>query len=129
MSLNFNLTNCALTSDEIRTYGESVIFHTMFLGVQLQTDNDAEKFFSRYVTWCRAAGVDRFLTLSVVRKFVGLHTNAVELSDAKFWKKVREMLERDAQQILTNELRELENGDDHTCNYACGSAGYCLILG
>lgn len=137
MSLRYDVTACAPISEDIWiNYSESVIFYTMFVGMpNLRTENDADKFYSRYLMWMRVLGVEPYLNLAIVRKFVGLHTNASAYTDAKFRTIVNKHLDTKIGELVSAEAEKLTkmNPDadtsNHECDYACGSAGYCVVLG
>jgi hypothetical protein len=103
MSLNWNAKD-AENWDKIHDGAkESLIFHTMFLGINRITEENYKDFYKRYVQLNRANGWDEphYLTPEDVHNAVGLHTNASTLTPAAWRKKLNESLDAwGAKQVL-----------------------------
>lgn len=95
MALNFDTrtVQAQLSESERRAWFdtnwgkiESIIFNTMTIGIREITEDNAEKFYTRYVMAYRAQGWDLFYDLEFVKAMVGLKTNASTKTDAAFKK-------------------------------------------
>lgn len=89
----------------------SVIHWCMITSIGTITEANHEKWYARYLAYNRAMGYsagDQFLTLEMVRKSIGLSTNASNETDAAFWKWLRSLMEREIQSQITGERRKLD---------------------
>lgn len=115
MSLDYSYKN-VVNSDEVMWDKEdrmlpevqSVIFATMFTGVPVIKDEEAAvKLFTRYCKLQYANNYgEPFFTLALVKKLVGLATNASTITDAEFKKKLLDALDRTARSVIDREARE-----------------------
>ena len=121
MALNFDTSKMTCDESVLKaTYGqrqvwapevESMAFATMAVGINRITEDNADEFYRRYVSWHVAQGhrdagiVDR----ATVAKFVGFRTNASTLTPAAFKKRLLERIEDTADTLLENErLRAID---------------------
>ncbi len=94
MALTYDLTKC---ENGMTGLAETLIFATMFVGINHITEKSADEFFVRIKLWEAAGGALRVmgrengggfepcpLTLDEVRAYIGLNTNASVLTKAKF---------------------------------------------
>lgn len=96
MSLDFNgWANWAgeesdfVVGDSLYPEVESVIFHTMFVGVPQITDATVREFWNRAVLLSRVRyQQDPFFSEDLLRKMIGLRTNASPITRAAFNRKV-----------------------------------------
>lgn len=80
-------------ASEMNIVTQAIIFYTIPLGINLITEQNADKFFDRMefydkVNGCLmydSEGNDRPITAEEVKAHIGLSTNAAELSGAKFY--------------------------------------------
>jgi len=90
----------------VRRAAESLIFATMFTGINTITEKNVEEFFLRIYMWEKSFGALRFsngepkfFTLKEIVPFIGLKTNASPLTKAQFKnnlaRSLREMAERE----------------------------------
>lgn len=105
MSLNWNAQDSENWDKLHDGAKESIIFHTMLVGINKITEDNYQEFYKRYVQLNRSNGwdlKDNYLTPEDVHNAVGLHTNASTLTQAAFRKKLTESLEAwGKKQVLT----------------------------
>lgn len=66
---------------------------TITVGINHITEKNYEEFYERYVMFLHAHGVHEWLpTLEIVKKFIGLRTNAATLTPAAFKRSMLEIL-------------------------------------
>jgi len=87
---------------------QSLIFSCIPVGIGEITEANHEEWYSRYRQWYIANGWDDpYLTLADVRNGIGLSTNVFpKETDAKFRKKIAGIVERKAQAIVAEALRQ-----------------------
>lgn len=93
MSLNWNAQDAPNWDKIDPSRRESVIFGTMFLGVNPITEDNHEEFYKRHVKFYHAQGWEPFLTLEDAHNAVGLGTNASTITPAAFNKKLVQLME------------------------------------
>lgn len=71
-------------TDQMRPETESVIFHTMFVGINSITEQTVDEFWNRSLLFARIHGNEPFFKRDLVTKMVGLHTNASPFTRAAF---------------------------------------------
>lgn len=114
MSLNWTNTTPTAEWAELHPYTrESIIFRTMFLGVNPLTEDNVRKFFGRSADWDEAHGnTEPYLSLEDCRAGVGVSSNASTLTDAAFKRKLGKI----------TKLREAEAAEaayaEHAKSYA-----------
>lgn len=121
MALNFDTSKMTCDESVLKAmYGqrqvwapevESMAFATMAVGINRITEDNADEFYRRYVSWHVAQGrrdagiVDR----ATVKQFIGFRTNASTLTPAAFKKRLLERIEDTADTLLENErLRAID---------------------
>ena len=114
MSLDFNYSEVADKSfiwdenDMMRGECESIIWHTMFLGINKITEDTYRDFYTRYLMLRIAQGMpEPYFTLKDVRGMIGLHTNASSITVAQFKKRIIENLTKTVDARLNKELNDL----------------------
>ena len=106
MSLNWNAKD-AENWDKISDGAkESLIFHTMFLGINHIKEDNYRDFYKRYVQLQHANGWEPYLTPEDVHNAVGLHTNASRITPAAWRKKLNESLDAWANNKVKNAYAE-----------------------
>lgn len=106
MSLNWNAKDAENWHKLEDGHKESIIFHTMFLGINRITEENYQEFWKRYVQLNHANGWDNYLTPEDVHNAVGLHTNASPITPAAWRKKLNESLEAWGKQQVKNAYAE-----------------------
>jgi hypothetical protein len=118
MSLNYDLTKIE-NSEELfddntgmNAVTESLIFYTIFIGMNQITETNAEKFFERVYLYEKLFGatvsyinenndrVERNIKFSDIKRHIGLHTNATSLSDTAFKNNVVKRAFQDAHSFI-----------------------------
>jgi hypothetical protein len=101
MSLNYDLTKIEnsdelFENDRMNAVTESLIFYTIFIGMNQITNDNSAKFFERVYLYEKLFGasvsfidednnrVERKIKYADIRRHLGLHTNATSLSDTAF---------------------------------------------
>jgi hypothetical protein len=108
MSLDWDATK-APNWDKVNPQAqESLIFGTMFLGVNPITEENYKEFYKRHVTFYHAQGWKPYLTLADVHNAVGLATNASQITPAAFKKKLMECLSEWGNAMIRKAEREVE---------------------
>lgn len=95
MSLNWNAKDAENWNKVSDGAKESLIFHTMFLGINRVTEDNYRDFYRRYIQFNRAQGYEEpyYLTAEDVHNAIGLHTNASPITPAAWRKKLAEWLD------------------------------------
>ena len=86
---------------------QSIIFATIGVGISTITGDNYVIFYERYVRHSLVYGSEPYFTLALVKKMVGLSTNASPLTDAAFKKNLLATLDRRANLIVRKEQAEL----------------------
>lgn len=131
MSLNWDVTEIEGFKDliyekvsenskelRVRRLAESLIFATLFTGINSITEKNVQEFFLRIYMWEKCFGALRFVDgepkffdLGEIVPFTGLRTNATPLTKAQFKnnlaRSLREMAEREAR-LQAMEIKEEE---------------------
>jgi len=114
MSLDFNYAQCDEKvlwdeNDRMRPEVESIIWNTMFLGINKITEDNYRAFFVRYnmIGMARSNNFVPYFNLSDVKGMIGLHTNASTKSETVFKKECTEALQKRAEEFLNGELNAL----------------------
>lgn len=79
----------------------SLIWLTIPVKIGHLTDDNAEEFYRRMVTWGRVSGFDyeKHITLENVKDAVGLRTNVIDESREVFLDGIKRYLDRDMEMI------------------------------
>lgn len=99
MALNYSFKNCdelVLTESHKERWTEFVVFHSMFVGMPSITRENWSQFAMRIMLWSAALNTwqyDASELSAAILPFVGMHTNSVEFTDAKFSRRIREVSE------------------------------------
>lgn len=99
MALNFDYRECGeeLTDEHYGQTVETVVFNTMFVGINPITEENYVQMAMRCTIHDAAQGALYGKTfpewIEVIRPWVGLRTNASPMTDAAFYKRVREITE------------------------------------
>ena len=105
MSLSWNAQNAENWGKLHDGAKESVIFHTMFLGINRITEENYQEFYKRYVQLQRANGWDNdelYLKPEDIHNAVGLSTNASTFTPAAWRKRLTDSLEAWGKQQVQN---------------------------
>ena len=119
MSLNWDLGGienfksvCRNEDESLREETELLIFYTMNLGMGLITQNNVDKFILRFrmyevlygmAKWWNVNGQRvNLISDTLIRKHIGLRTNASSISDAQFNKNMLKQLVREAKATSEN---------------------------
>jgi hypothetical protein len=86
---------------------ESLIFGTMFYGINPITESNYVEFYKRHVKDHVAQGREPYLTLEDCHNAVGLGTNASPITPAAFNKKLAGYLEALAEAYVAKERRKV----------------------
>ena len=91
---------------------ELLIFYTMNLGMGLITESNVDKFILRFRMYEVLFGMSKWRNVdgerinaisdTLIRKHIGLRTNASKISDAEFNKKMLKQLVREAEAVSEN---------------------------
>tara|TARA_B110000046_G_C12794173_1_gene314379 strand:+ start:283 stop:663 length:381 start_codon:yes stop_codon:yes gene_type:complete len=125
MALNWNLGDienfksvCRNEDESLREETELLIFYTMNLGMGLITQNNVDKFILRLrmyevmygmAKWWNVNGQRvNLISDTLIRKHIGLRTNASSISDAQFNKNMLKQLVREAKATSENMNRREE---------------------
>lgn len=112
MSLNYSTKDIAndpsLTDENGNWIPEfqSICFATMPVGINKITKANYREFYRRYSVMNVAYGYDNYLSLEMVEKFVGLHTNASTKTISAFNKDMLAIIER---RVMENTQKEIED--------------------
>ena len=119
MALNWNLGDienfksvCRNEDESLREETELLIFYTMNLGMGLITQNNVDKFILRFRMYEVLYGMAKWWNVNgqrvnvisdtLIRKHIGLRTNASSISDAQFNKNMLKQLVREAEATSEN---------------------------
>ena len=119
MALNWNLGDienfksvCRNEDESLREETELLIFYTMNLGMGLITQNNVDKFILRLRMYEVMYGMAKWWNVNgqrvnvisdtLIRKHIGLRTNASSISDAQFNKNMLKQLVREAKATSEN---------------------------
>tara|TARA_R110002110_G_scaffold2550_1_gene11969 strand:- start:333 stop:758 length:426 start_codon:yes stop_codon:yes gene_type:complete len=119
MALNWDLGDienfksvCRNEDESLREETELLIFYTMNLGMGLITQNNVDKFILRFRMYEVLYGMAKWRNVNgqrinaisdtLIRKHIGLHTNASSISDAQFNKNMLKQLVREAEATSEN---------------------------
>ena len=119
MALNWDLGDienfksvCRNEDESLREETELLIFYTMNLGMGLITQNNVDKFILRLrmyevmygmAKWWNVNGQRvNLISDTLIRKHIGLRTNASSISDAQFNKNMLKQLVREAKATSEN---------------------------
>lgn len=91
---------------------ESIIFATMSTGINKITEDNAVEFYSRYRIVCLAANRQPFFSVGDVHKAIGLKTNASSITPAAFKKHVYDIIERDINWKVQQDMKDWNLGKD-----------------
>ena len=122
MALNWNLGDienfksvCRNEDESLREETELLIFYTMNLGMGLITQNNVDKFILRFRMYEVLYGMAKWWNVNgqrvnvisdtLIRKHIGLRTNASSISDAQFNKNMLKQLVREAEATSENMQR------------------------
>ena len=125
MALNWNLGDienfksvCRNEDESLREETELLIFYTMNLGMGLITQNNVDKFILRLRMYEVMYGMAKWWNVNgqrvnvisdtLIRKHIGLRTNASSISDAQFNKNMLKQLVREAKATSENMNRREE---------------------
>mgnify|MGYP003628499834 FL=1 len=119
MALNWDLGGienfksvCRNEDESLREETELLIFYTMNLGMGLITQNNVDKFILRFRMYEVLYGMAKWWNVNgqrvnvisdtLIRKHIGLRTNASSISDAQFNKNMLKQLVREAKATSEN---------------------------
>ena len=119
MSLNWDLGGienfksvCRNEDESLREETELLIFYTMNLGMGLITQNNVDKFILRFRLYEELYGMAKWWNVNgqrvnvisdtLIRKHIGLRTNASSISDVQFNKNMLKQLVREAKATSEN---------------------------
>ena len=119
MALNWDLGDienfksvCRNEDESLREETELLIFYTMNLGMGLITQNNVDKFILRFRMYEVLYGMAKWWNVNgqrvnvisdtLIRKHIGLRTNASSISDAQFNKNMLKQLVREAKATSEN---------------------------
>ena len=119
MALNWDGTNiknfqsvCRNDDGSFSEETELLIFYTMNLGMGLITESNVNKFILRFRMYEVLFGMSKWRNVdgerinaisdTLIRKHIGLRTNASKISDAEFNKKMLKQLVREAEATSEN---------------------------
>ena len=119
MALNWNLGDienfksvCWNDDESFNEETELLIFYTMNLGMGLITESNVNKFILRFRMYEVLFGMSKWRNVdgerinaisdTLIRKHIGLRTNASKISDAEFNKKMLKQLVREAEATSEN---------------------------
>mgnify|MGYP003672805539 FL=1 len=119
MALNWNLGDienfksvCRNEDESLREETELLIFYTMNLGMGLITQNNVDKFILRFRMYEVLYGMAKWWNVNgqrvnvisdtLIRKHIGLRTNASSISDVQFNKNMLKQLVREAKATSEN---------------------------
>ena len=119
MALNWDLGDienfksvCRNEDESLREETELLIFYTMNLGMGLITQNNVDKFILRLRMYEVMYGMAKWWNVNgqrvnvisdtLIRKHIGLRTNASSISDAQFNKNMLKQLVREAKATSEN---------------------------
>tara|TARA_B110000238_G_scaffold199676_2_gene247343 strand:+ start:308 stop:688 length:381 start_codon:yes stop_codon:yes gene_type:complete len=119
MSLNWDLGGienfksvCRNEDESLREETELLIFYTMNLGMGLITQNNVDKFILRFRMYEVLYGMAKWWNVNgqrvnvisdtLIRKHIGLRTNASSISDVQFNKNMLKQLVREAKATSEN---------------------------
>ena len=119
MALNWDLGDienfksvCRNDDESLREETELLIFYTMNLGMGLITESNVDKFILRFRMYEVLYGMAKWRNVdgqrvniisdTLIRKHIGLHTNASSISDAQFNKNMLKQLVREAEATSEN---------------------------
>ena len=125
MALNWDLGDienfksvCRNEDESLREETELLIFYTMNLGMGLITQNNVDKFILRLRMYEVMYGMAKWWNVNgqrvnvisdtLIRKHIGLRTNASSISDAQFNKNMLKQLVREAKATSENMNRREE---------------------
>lgn len=103
MSLDFDYKECddnLLTDEHYEQTVQNVVFHSLFVGMPKITEENWSLFAMRCALYDQASNGYEYSSRTplewaeIVRPWVGLRTNADDITDAAFNKKIREETER-----------------------------------
>ena len=123
MALNWDLGDienfksvCRNDDESLREETELLIFYTMHLGIGLITESNVDKFILRFRMYEVLYGMAKWRNVdgqrvniisdTLIRKHIGLHTNASSISDAQFNKNMLKQLVREAEATSKNTERK-----------------------
>ena len=123
MALNWDLGDienfksvCRNDDESLREETELLIFYTMNLGMGLITESNVDKFILRFRMYEVLYGMAKWRNVNgqrinaisdtLIRKHIGLHTNASSISDAQFNKNMLKQLVREAEATSKNTERK-----------------------
>lgn len=88
---------------QMRVTGQMLIFATMSIGMSEITEENVGKFFDRISIYEKCVGPTRwqngepkYFTYWEIREYIGLKTNASNLTDVQFRKQIFDHLKKDA---------------------------------
>tara|TARA_B110000240_G_scaffold173141_1_gene198699 strand:- start:836 stop:1216 length:381 start_codon:yes stop_codon:yes gene_type:complete len=119
MALNWDLGDienfksvCRNEDESLREETELLIFYTMNLGMGLITQNNVDKFILRFRMYEVLYGMAKWWNVNgqrvnvisdtLIRKHIGLRTNASSISDVQFNKNMLKQLVREAKATSEN---------------------------
>ena len=119
MALNWDLGGienfksvCRNEDESLREETELLIFYTMNLGMGLITQNNVDKFILRFRMYEVLYGMAKWWNVNgqrvnvisdtLIRKHIGLRTNAPSISDVQFNKNMLKQLVREAKATSEN---------------------------
>jgi hypothetical protein len=116
MSLNWDITRVEnseeVFSDENKAVSESIIFYTLFVGMNSITEENVKNFFQRVYVFEKLFGPtvtyvdknnerrDRYMKFSDIKRMIGLRTNATPMTETKFKSKVVERSYSEASSLV-----------------------------
>tara|TARA_R110000824_G_scaffold2815_4_gene12869 strand:+ start:1826 stop:2206 length:381 start_codon:yes stop_codon:yes gene_type:complete len=119
MALRYDLGNiskweliCLNEDESVREETDLLIFYTMNLGMGLITESNVDKFILRFRMYEVLHGMSKWRNVdgerinaisdTLIRKHIGLRTNASSISDAQFNKNMLKQLVREAEATSEN---------------------------
>lgn len=91
---------------------EQLIWLTMSVGIGRITEKTWEKFYRRSFVWQRVNDHDILVTAKDVYDHIGLSTNADNLTDSKFTKKLMRAVENESEAGIWLVKRDLNNNKE-----------------
>lgn len=127
MSLNWNITKCKINNTKDITDDEwnvlqSVIFTSMYVDMGSITEANWEDFYARTYAWERVAGsalcrweddtkIPVYLTPGDIHKWIGLSTNVMTTTEAKFKGKIAGIMKDNAKSDLRSFKKKVNDAE------------------
>lgn len=127
MSLDWNITKCKINNTKDITDDEwnvlqSVIFTSMYVDMGSITESNWEDFYARTYAWERTAGsalcrfegdkkIPVYLTPEDIHKWIGLSTNVITTTEAKFKSKIADIMKDNAKGELRSFKKKVNDAE------------------